>query len=82
VNANTATIRQLRTDFRSVKRRIEQHGEVVVTDHGEPAYIIKSLPAPARKRSPLPDYYSRLRKRQPKPISARETRQFWEEERR
>ena len=82
MNANTATIRQLRTDFRSVKRRIEQHGEVVVTDHGEPAYIIKSLPAPARKRSPLPDYYSRLRKRQPKPISARETRQFWEEERR
>ena len=82
MNANTATIRQLRTDFRSVKRSIEQHGEVVVTDHGEPAYVIKLLPAPAKKRRPLPDYYARLRKRQPKGLSAEETRQFWEEERR
>jgi antitoxin (DNA-binding transcriptional repressor) of toxin-antitoxin stability system len=82
VNTNTATIRQLRTDFRSVKRRIEQHGEVVVTDHGEPAYVIKLLPAPAKKRRPLPDYYARLRKRQPKGFSAEETRLFWEEERR
>ncbi len=82
MNANTATIRQLRTDFRSVKRKIEQHGEVVVTDRGEPAYVIKLLPAPTRKRPPLPDYYARLRKRQPKPLSAEDTRQFWEEERR
>ncbi len=82
MNANTATIRQLRTDFRSVKRKIEQHGEVVVTDHGEPAYVIKLLPAPTRKRPPLPEYYARLRKRQPKPLSAEDTRQFWEGERR
>ena len=82
MNANTATIRQLRTDFRSVKRKIEQHGEVVVTDHGEPAYVIKLLPAPAQKRPPLPDYYARLRRRQPKPLSAESTRQFWEQERR
>ena len=54
MNGNTATIRQLRTDFRSVKRSIEQHGEVVVTDHGEPAYVIKLLPAPAKKRSLFP----------------------------
>jgi len=53
MNADTATSRELRTDFRSVKRRIEQHGEVVVTDHNEPAYVIKSLPAPAKKRSTL-----------------------------
>ena len=82
MNANTATIRQLRTDFRSVKRSIEQHGEVVVTDHGEPAYVIKLLSAPAKKRRPLPDYYARLRKRQPEELSAEDTRQFWEEERR
>ena len=83
MNANTATIRQLRTDFRSVKRRIEQHGEVVVTDHGEPAYVIRLLPAgPAPERRPLPDYYARLRKRQAKGLSVEATRQFWEEERR
>ncbi len=82
MTADTATIRQLRTDFRSVKRRIEQHGEVVITDHGHPAYVIKLLPAPSRKRPSPPDYYARLLKRQPKGLSAAATRQFWEEERR
>src|SRR5258707_2645613 len=82
VSANTATIRELRTDFRSVKRRIEQHGEVVITDHGEPAYVITLLPAAPRKRAPLPDYYARLTRRQPTPLCAEATRQFWEEERR
>jgi antitoxin (DNA-binding transcriptional repressor) of toxin-antitoxin stability system len=82
MRANTATIRQLRTDFRSVKRRIEEHGEVVITDNGEPAYVIKPLPSPSqRKAAPMPDYYARLVKRQPKPLSSAETRLFWEEER-
>ena len=76
-----ATIRELRTDFRAVKRKIEQHGEVVITDHGEPAYLLKLLPpSPAKRSRPL-DYYARLLKRQPKPIPAEETRRFWEEER-
>lgn len=81
VSANIATIRELRTDFRAVKRRIEEHGEVVITDRGEPAYVIRSLPASSPQHAPLPDYYARLRKRQPTPLSADETRQFWEEER-
>lgn len=78
----TASIRQLRTDFRSVKRKIEQHGEIVITDHGEPAFVIKLLPAPAKRRGSPPDYYARLLKRQPKALSAKETQQFWEQERR
>ena len=82
MGSKTASIRQLRTDFRSVKRRIEEHGEVVITDHGEPAYVITLLPAPSsRKSGAMPDYYARLLKRQPKPLSSRETRLFWEEER-
>ena len=81
VSASTATIRELRTDFRAVKRRIEEHGEVVITDRGEPAYAIRLLPTRHQQRTRLPDYYSRLLKRQPTPLSADETRQFWEEER-
>ncbi len=82
MGANTATIRQLRTDFRSVKRRIEQYGEIVITDRGEPAYVLKLLPPPPpRKAVAMPDYYARLVKRQPKPLSSDETRRFWEEER-
>ena len=79
---NEATIRELRTDFRSVKRKIEQHGEVTITDHGEPSYVLKSLPQPAKKKAPPRDYYPRLLERQPKALSPKDTRQFWEEERR
>ena len=78
----TATIRELRTDFRSVKRKIEQHGEIIITDNGDPAYVIKPV-APPRpvKKARMPDYYGRLLKRQPKPMTAEATREFWEQER-
>ena len=82
MNANTATIRELRTDFRSVKRKIEQHGEVTTTDHGEPAYVSKSLPPPAKIKASARDYYVRLLGRHPKALSSEETHQFWDEERR
>ena len=82
MSANAATIRELRTDFRSVKRKIEQHGQVTITDHGEPAYVIKSLPPPAKSKVSARDYYARLLERQPKPLSPKETSRFWEEERR
>jgi hypothetical protein len=36
----------------------------------------------SKKKSPLPDHYARLRKRQPVPLSAAATRQFWDEEER
>jgi antitoxin (DNA-binding transcriptional repressor) of toxin-antitoxin stability system len=78
----TATIRELRTDFRSVKRKIEQHGRIVITDHGEPLFLLQPLPQEVRRVSPLPDYLARLKRRQPKALSAEETRSLWEEERR
>jgi antitoxin (DNA-binding transcriptional repressor) of toxin-antitoxin stability system len=82
MSANAATIRELRTDFRSVKRKIEQYGEITITDRGEPAYLLRRLP-PARAAKPSTrDYYARLRERQPRAFSPEETRQFWEEERR
>jgi antitoxin (DNA-binding transcriptional repressor) of toxin-antitoxin stability system len=82
MDTNAATIRELRTDFRSVKRKIEQHGEVTITDRGEPAYVIKAVPRGLRSKPSGREYYARLLKRQPKALSAQETRQFWEEERR
>ncbi len=82
MSANIATIRELRTNFRSVKRRIEQHGEVVITDHGQPTYLLRPLPPSPRRSASPPDYYARLLKRQPKPLSAGATREFWEAERR
>jgi antitoxin (DNA-binding transcriptional repressor) of toxin-antitoxin stability system len=81
MDRKTATIRELRTDFRAVKRKVEQHGEVLITDRGEPAYVIKAIPAKSQRSAPLPDYYRRLLRRQPKQLSSEATRRFWEEER-
>lgn len=77
----TATIRELRTDFRSVKRKIEHHGQVIITDNGVPSYELKALPRKSKKLPPLPDYMARLRKQRPVPLSEEQTRKFWEEER-
>jgi antitoxin (DNA-binding transcriptional repressor) of toxin-antitoxin stability system len=79
---NTATIRELRTDFRSIKRKLERHGEVLITDHGEPAYLMKPVPQKAETPGPMPDYLARLAKRQPNPLLPADTLRFWEEERR
>ena len=81
MGSNTASIRELRTDFRSVKRKIEEHGEIVITDNGDPAYVMKPVASKPEKTAPQPDYYARVIRRQPKPLSAAETRKFWEEER-
>ena len=81
MSANTATIRELRTDFRAVKRKLEKHGKVVITDRGEPAYVIKLLVSPPKIGTSLPDYYSRLLRRQPRPLSPEAIWEFWDEER-
>jgi antitoxin (DNA-binding transcriptional repressor) of toxin-antitoxin stability system len=78
----TASIRELRTDFRLVKRKIEEHGEITITDNGQAAYVMKPVPVkPAAKRQPMPDYYARVVRRQPRAMTEEETQRFWEEER-
>ena len=75
----TASIRELRTDFRAVKRKIEEFGRVTITDNGEPAYVMEPVVPPAKKQNPLPDYYARLLKEQPIPLTAEQARQLHEE---
>lgn len=72
VAMKTASIRQLRTEFPKVRALIEREGEVVVTERGQAAYVIKPYVAlPKKKGKPERfDYYARLIKRMPKPISA------------
>ncbi len=81
MSAGTATIRELRTDFRLVKRKLEKHGQLIITDRGEPTYVLKPLrPKPQQPGKP-PDYYGRMLKRQPRPLSDEESRRLWEDER-
>lgn len=72
----TASIRELRTDFRSVKRKIEQHGEVIITDNGEPAYVLRRLAPVPKVAELMPDYFARVRRRQPQALSESDARSF------
>lgn len=71
----TASVRQLRTEFPKVRDIIEREGEVVVTERGQAAYVIRPYTAPKKKTKAKPfDYYARLIKRMPKPISPEASR--------
>ena len=83
MDAATATVRELRLNFRAVKRKMEEHGAVVITANGKASYLIQPLPAKDVKM-PAPtriDYWARLQKRQSKPLSAEATRALHEENR-
>lgn len=81
MNTATASIRELRTDFRSVKRKIEEFGRVTITDNGEPAYVMEPVVPSPKKQTSLPDYYARVLRRQPRSTTEEETRRFHEENR-
>jgi len=67
----TATVRDLRNRFPEIRKLIEREGEVVVTEQGTPKYRLTRYVPAGRKPSAVPkDYLSRLRRHQPRPISA------------
>src|SRR5687768_9450756 len=61
----TATIRDLRTQFPKVRRLLEQEGEIVITDRGEPVVVLRPYASPPRATAKPLDYYARLRWRMP-----------------
>jgi len=76
------SIRELRLNFRAVKRKIEEYGKVLITDNGVPSYIITAAPQEEKKeRRPLPDYYAILLKHQPKPLTAEQAKSLHDENR-
>ena len=77
----TATIRDLRTRFPKVKTLVARDGEVVVTDRGRPAFVLRTYRAPAPAKVEPVDYYARLLSRQPRPLSARASRALDEADR-
>lgn len=69
--AATASIRELRNQFPRVKKLVERDGEVLVTDQGTPRYRLTLYAPPKRKQASVPkDYLARLRRHQPRPITA------------
>lgn len=69
--AATATIRDLRKRFPQVRKLVELEGEVLVTDQGKPAFRLTPYVAPPRARAPVAkDYVARMRRYQPRPLTA------------
>jgi antitoxin (DNA-binding transcriptional repressor) of toxin-antitoxin stability system len=67
----TATVRDLRNRFPHIRKLVEQEGEVVVTEQGTPKYrLTRYSQADRTPPAPPKDYLKRLRRHQPRPISA------------
>jgi antitoxin (DNA-binding transcriptional repressor) of toxin-antitoxin stability system len=77
----TATVRDLRTRFPRLKALIAREGELLVTDRGRPAYVLRPYSPPPIKNTKTVDYFSRLRLRQPKPLSRARSRALDEADR-
>lgn len=81
MNDATASIRELRTDFRAVKRKIEQHGEVTITDNGVAAFLVRPVTKKPKSPTVMPDYYARVMRRQASSMDEAATQRFHQENR-
>jgi prevent-host-death family protein len=78
---SSVTIRDLRTRFPAVREVIRREGEVVVTEHGKPTFVLVAYDAGPAARSAKRDYYARLVARMPAPLSAAQRRSLDESDR-
>lgn len=68
----TATIRDLRTRFPKVRAMVEQQGEIIVTDHGQPVFVLRPYDHSVRPTRTQIDYYARLKGRMPRALTTAE----------
>jgi antitoxin (DNA-binding transcriptional repressor) of toxin-antitoxin stability system len=69
-----ATVRDLRTQFPRLREAIAREGEILVTERGRPAYVLRAYKAANHRAIEKIDYLARLKARQPAPLSARASR--------
>jgi hypothetical protein len=77
----TTTVRELRGSFPKVKKIVETEGAVVVSDHGKPKYLLTLYTPPPQRPPQRKDYIARLKKFQPRPMSAAAAKALHEENR-
>jgi hypothetical protein len=69
--AAKATIRELRNKFPKIRKLIEEEGEVLVTERGTPRYRLTRYVSRGHNNFPASkNYLARLRRHQPRPLSA------------
>jgi prevent-host-death family protein len=77
----TATVRDLRNRFTEIRKRLEEEGEVVVTERGRPRYRLVIYTPPPDKAQAAIDYWARLHSYQPRPITGAQSRKLHAENR-
>ncbi len=77
----SATIRDLRTSFPKVRRVLEQEGRLIITDRGRPVMLLQPYEKPPKRAHTSIDYYARLRRSMPKPLSGTARRALDEDDR-
>lgn len=75
------TVRELRGSFPKVKKIVESEGSVIVSDHGEPKYLLTLYTPPPKRPALAKDYLARLKKFQPQPMSAAAAKAIHDENR-
>ena len=77
----STTMRELRNSFPRVKKIVETEGAVIVSDRGEPKYLLSLYSPPPSSLPPPKDYLTRLKKFQPRPRSAAAAKALHDENR-
>jgi len=75
------TVRELRGAFPKVKKIVETEGSVIVSDNGEPKYLLTLYTPPPKAAPRTKDYLARLKTYQPQPMSAPAAKALHEENR-
>jgi antitoxin (DNA-binding transcriptional repressor) of toxin-antitoxin stability system len=69
--STSVTVRDLRNQFPKVRKLVETHGEVVLTEKGRPRYRLIAYTPAARNKAPAPkDYIERMSRFQPRALGA------------
>ncbi|MHB1814877.1 MAG: hypothetical protein ACYCUE_08615 [Steroidobacteraceae bacterium] len=74
-------IRDLRNRFPTVRRLVESHGEVILTEKGKPRYRLTLYTPDSLAPAPPIDYWARLNSYQPRAMTKAQSRALHEENR-
>lgn len=79
--AATASIRDLRNHFPSIKKQLEAGTEVVLTERGKPKYRLSLYTEPPLVKPPPKNHLERLKRHQPRPMSRAASKALHEDNR-
>ncbi|MGH8293897.1 MAG: hypothetical protein ACRETZ_00120 [Steroidobacteraceae bacterium] len=75
----SASIRDLRNCFPKIRKLVESHGEVILTEKGKPRYRLTHYTPETTTGPPPVDYWARLNSYQPRAMTKAQSRALHDE---